>query len=174
MKNCLKRSSTKHEIRSAVIAAALGVGILSWTVFGEEPSPSSGDYKTGGRERVYESSGSKSSGGDYRTGGREHYQADHYRYRYEGSAPGSARPSAGYSIRSDKSVSSGQTAAKSSGAHNASKKKEATTETSSLPSASPKSAKSDESKDESHSSDQKKETPHVTPISTPRASASPK
>src|SRR5262249_26085867 len=43
-----------HEVRLAVVPAALGVGIVSLAVFGEEPSPTSGDCKTGGRDRVIE------------------------------------------------------------------------------------------------------------------------
>lgn len=38
--------------RSGAIVAALGVGTLGLAIFGQEPKPRSGDYKTGGRDRV--------------------------------------------------------------------------------------------------------------------------
>src|SRR5438094_6474710 len=52
MTNYLEKSSLKQMFRSGAIVAALGVGTLGLAIFGQEPKPRSGDYKTGGRDRV--------------------------------------------------------------------------------------------------------------------------
>jgi hypothetical protein len=54
MANDLRKSSLKQMFRSGAIVAALGVGTLGLAIFGQEPKPTSGDYKTGGRDRVGE------------------------------------------------------------------------------------------------------------------------
>lgn len=157
MKHCPQRYCTRHEVRCAVMAAALGAGIVSWAAFAE-PSPKSDDYKTGGRDRVIESyRPSYPIVPDQSTGASQRYQPEYHRYQYKSSRDLSTLNS----LESDEAAT-------------ASKRRKPAMETISSPTASPKSAKSDEDRKKSQSSDQKKETPQPSPTATARASSSPK